>query len=74
LAQRCADRVLREGVSLELEPMPPAERRIVHLTLAGHRDLVTESTGQGPSRRVVIMPRPAARRSDLPPEDDEYID
>jgi spoIIIJ-associated protein len=54
--------------------MPPAERRIVHLTLAGHRDLVTESTGQGPSRRVVIMPRPAARRSDLPPEDDEYID
>ncbi|HEY7994087.1 MAG TPA: R3H domain-containing nucleic acid-binding protein [Candidatus Eremiobacteraceae bacterium] len=72
LAQRCAERALREGVSIELDPMPPAERRIVHLTLANHRELETESTGQGITRRVVIMPRggrrPAAR------EDDEYID
>ncbi len=72
IAQRCADRALREGVSIELEPMPPAERRIVHLTLAGHRELATESTGQGSSRRVVIMPRGSRR----PPEseDDDYID
>ncbi|HXW76934.1 MAG TPA: R3H domain-containing nucleic acid-binding protein [Candidatus Eremiobacteraceae bacterium] len=73
VAQRCADRVLREGVALELEPMPPAERRIVHLTLAGHRELVTESTGQGSTRRVVIMPRGRTHRADLP-EDDEYLD
>lgn len=73
LAQRCADRVVREGVSIELEPMPPAERRIVHVTLAGHRDLVTESTGQGLTRRVVIMPREEPRRA-AEPEDDEYID
>jgi predicted RNA-binding protein Jag len=74
LAQRCADRALREGVSIELEPMPPSERRIVHLTLAGHRDLATESTGQGNTRRVVIMPRSSPRRSSPPPDDDEYID
>lgn len=73
LAQRCADRALREGISIELEPMPPAERRIVHLTLAGHRELATESTGQGSSRRVVIMPRGSGRRS-AEPEDDEYLD
>ena len=73
LAQRCADRALREGISIELEPMPPAERRIVHLTLAGHRDLATESTGQGMSRRVVIMPRGISRRPD-DPEDEEYVD
>src|SRR5215472_3903914 len=72
LAQRCADRALREGVSIELDPMPPAERRIVHLTLANHRDLETESTGQGSSRRVVIMPRSGRRPA--PREDDEYID
>ena len=72
LAQRCADRALREGISVELEPMPPAERRIVHLTLANHRDLETESTGQGISRRVVIMPR-GSRRS-KPVEDEEYLD
>lgn len=71
LAQRCADRALREGVSIELDPMPPAERRIVHLTLANNRDLETESTGQGSTRRVVIMPRGSRRP---PAEDDEYID
>lgn len=73
VAQRCADRALREGIAIELEPMPPAERRIVHLTLAGHRELATESTGQGNTRRVVIMPRGTLRRS-APLEDDEYID
>ncbi len=57
IAQRCATRVVHEGVAVELEPMPPSERRIIHLTLAGHRDVATESTGAGKDRRVVIMPR-----------------
>jgi predicted RNA-binding protein Jag len=72
LAQRCAERAIREGVSIELDPMPPAERRIVHLTLANHRELETESTGQGSTRRVVIMPRGGRRPAAA--EDDEYID
>jgi predicted RNA-binding protein Jag len=74
IALRCGDRVVREGVSIELEPMPPSERRIVHLTLANHRDVATESTGQGSTRRVVIMPRGNPRRAASPPEDEEYID
>ena len=65
IAQRCASRVLREGVALELEPMPPAERRIIHLTLAANRELATESTGVGSQRRVVILLRDSA-----PPRDD----
>ncbi len=65
IAQRCASRVLREGIALELEPMPPAERRIIHLALAANRDLATESTGVGSQRRVVILPRENA-----PPPDD----
>lgn len=71
IAQRCATRVLREGVALELEPMPPAERRIIHLALAAHRDLATESTGVGSQRRVVILPRDSAAP---PPEDSEEFD
>ena len=67
IAQRCANRVLHEGVAVELEPMPPSERRIIHVTLAGHRDVATDSTGAGTQRRVVIMPR----GSSLPPMDDE---
>jgi predicted RNA-binding protein Jag len=74
IAQRCADRVVREGVSIELEPMPPSERRIVHVTLAGHRDLMTESTGQGMTRRVVIMPRENSHRAAAPVDDEEFID
>jgi spoIIIJ-associated protein len=70
IAQRCATRVLHEGVAVELEPMPPSERRIIHLTLANHRDVATESTGAGRDRRVVIMPR----GSSLPPENEDDED
>ncbi|MBC5805195.1 MAG: hypothetical protein DLM53_02010 [Candidatus Eremiobacter antarcticus] len=60
IAQRCATRVLREGIALELEPMPPSERRIIHLSLAANADLQTESIGVGSQRRIVIMPRDSA--------------
>jgi|GEM_PF-1598212 len=57
LALRGADRALREGVAIELSPMPPGERRIVHMTLAANDELSTQSTGVGANRRVVIVPR-----------------
>ena len=65
IAQRTAERALREGIAIELAPMPPSERRIVHLTLASHPDLATESTGSGMHRRVVIVPR----GTEAPPPD-----
>jgi spoIIIJ-associated protein len=37
--------------------MPPAERRIVHLTLADSPDVVTVSIGEGDGRKVAITPR-----------------
>jgi predicted RNA-binding protein Jag len=61
IALRAADRVVHEGVEVELEPMPPSERRIVHMALAAHRDVETESTGAGLDRRVVILARRAGR-------------
>ncbi len=40
--------------SMEVDPMPAFERRIVHEFLANATDLKTESTGVGRDRRVVI--------------------
>ena len=58
LAKRVAQRVAGSGRPINLEPMPPNERRIVHITLADHPDVTTESTGFGDNRQVVIQPRP----------------
>jgi len=56
-ALQMAEQVHTNEKSFTLEPMSAYERRIIHLTLADNPDIVTESIGQGDSRRVVIMPR-----------------
>lgn len=60
LAQRVADEVRRRGRPRILEPMNPADRRIVHMTLADDPGVVTESTGEGYFKRVTIRPAPGA--------------
>ena len=57
LANRVAQRVIKTGRSIELEPMNPRERRLVHITLSENGDVYTESSGTGEGRRVVILPR-----------------
>lgn len=71
IALRAGERALQDGVDIELEPMPASERRIVHMTLAAHRELATESTGVGFDRRVVISARrePRDRDPDRGPRD-----
>lgn len=44
----------------ELDPLSAYERRIIHMALADHPDVVTYSEGGGEDRRVIIAPRPAA--------------
>ena len=44
---------------VELEPMTPAERRIIHLTLSDEANIETESAGAGDARRVQIIYREA---------------
>ena len=56
LAQSVAQRVVNTGRSITLEPMPPNERRIVHLSLADHPHVTTESMGVGQGRQVVVLP------------------
>lgn len=56
-AQQMAEQVRDREAPFSLEPMPAYERRLIHLVLADHPDVVTESMGLGESRRVVIMPK-----------------
>lgn len=57
LARRVAQRVASSGRSITLEPMPPNERRAVHMALADHPGVTTESTGMGDGRQVIVQPR-----------------
>lgn len=43
---------------VSLRPMPSFERRITHLLLAEYPDIMTESVGEDPERRVIIKPYP----------------
>jgi spoIIIJ-associated protein len=57
LAERAAARVVETGKMLQLEPMPALERRWIHLTLRDHVGVATQSIGEEPNRRVVLVPR-----------------
>lgn len=47
-------KAVKTGRKIALEPMTPAERRLVHMALSDDHDVVTYSIGEEPSRRVVI--------------------
>ena len=57
-ALRAAEKAMRYRESIELDPMIPSERRIVHLTLASHDSVTTHSEGEGDNRRVIVEPTP----------------
>jgi len=57
LAKRLADQAVQQGRTMALEPMPPNERRIIHIALRERDDVTTESTGEGRSRKVTIVPK-----------------
>jgi len=57
MAMRMADQVTKSGRRQTLEPMPSAERRIIHIALREHPAVKTESTGEEPYRKVMILPK-----------------
>jgi spoIIIJ-associated protein len=57
LAWRLAEQVRTRRSPFTLEPMLAYERRIIHLALADHPDVTTESIGEGEARKVVIRPK-----------------
>lgn len=68
-ALEAADVVAATGEPLELPPMRPAERRIIHMTLKDHPHVTTHSEGQGEERHVVVLPRTGS--VDVPKDEGE---
>ncbi len=56
-AQRAAEEVRMTGQPIELSPMKPFERRIVHMVLRNDAEVATESYGEGEERRLRIIPK-----------------
>jgi len=57
LARHIAEQVAVSQRSFALEPMPAYERRIIHLALAHHPSVMTQSVGFGDARKVTVMPK-----------------
>jgi spoIIIJ-associated protein len=57
IALRMVDQVIKTGRKATLEPMTASERRAIHIELRGHPAVTTESTGEEPHRKVVILPK-----------------
>jgi spoIIIJ-associated protein len=57
LAEASARKVVERGAPLRLEPMLSWERWVIHTTLKDRADVETQSVGESPDRKVVIMPK-----------------
>lgn len=67
LANKLAEKAVRYGKKLSLEPMTPYERRIIHAALADSTEVKTASEGKEPNRYIVVIPnnlRPGSDRYD----------
>lgn len=56
LAEKLANKAVRTGRKIQLEPMNPFERRIIHTALSENTEVKTESEGKEPNRYIVIVP------------------
>ncbi|MBR5231205.1 MAG: protein jag [Clostridia bacterium] len=63
LANRMANRAVKTGRRVSMEPMNPYERRILHSALQGNTAVTTHSEGEEPNRHVVITVNKAARKA-----------
>jgi spoIIIJ-associated protein len=66
LAKRLAEKAQRSGKPVPAEPMSAHDRRVVHMALADHPGVTTESEGEGPARRVVIFPKKRSAHASPP--------
>lgn len=55
MAHRIADQVVESGQSVAMEPMPAADRRLIHLALRDHPGVITQSVGEDERRKVQIL-------------------
>jgi len=65
LAERLADKAVRSGRAVEVEPMNPYERKVFHTALSDNENVKTESEGEEPNRYVVITPIRSSKDNDI---------
>ena len=56
LSENLAQKAIRLGKKIKLEPMNPYERRIMHAALSEREGVSTQSEGKEPNRYIVIIP------------------
>ncbi|WP_342433754.1 RNA-binding cell elongation regulator Jag/EloR [Neobacillus sp. FSL H8-0543] len=56
LAHRLAQKALKSGKDVALEPMPSYERKVIHTALSDNKRVKTFSDGSDPHRYIVISP------------------
>jgi spoIIIJ-associated protein len=56
LAERLAQKALKTGKEIALEPMPSYERKVIHTALVHNKSIKTYSDGNDPHRHIVIAP------------------
>lgn len=56
MARKLAQRVATEGKIITFDPMSARDRRVVHMAIKDMTGVRTESNGEGPDRRVQIIP------------------
>lgn len=74
LARRMSEKAISKGTEIDLNPMTPHDRRIVHMEIAQIEGVRTESEGAGDERHVVIIPdeqAPQQASADNAPESSE---
>jgi spoIIIJ-associated protein len=57
IAQQAAQEVISQNQPVKLPPMNSFERRLIHLELEKFEEVVTESTGEGEERKVIVKPK-----------------
>jgi spoIIIJ-associated protein len=57
LARKIAEQAIETGRTMDLEPMPANERRIIHVELKDNAQVETLSIGEGNRRKVTVIPQ-----------------
>lgn len=65
-AHQLAQRAIKAGKTMSTRPLSSYHRRIVHLALQGENKIRTKSKGDGPMKRVLIMPKISGRKTNKP--------
>jgi spoIIIJ-associated protein len=60
-AEQLGAECVKRAKVIVMEPLPPRERRVVHMALARFPGVTTQSEGDGEERRIKIIPMPAPR-------------